>query len=30
VLLHSLWVSGELYDPLYNTHRRTKKEVEAA
>jgi transposase len=22
VLLHRLWVTGELYDPLYNTHRR--------
>jgi transposase len=22
VLLHRLWVSGEVYDPLYNTHRR--------
>ena len=22
VLLHSLWVSGELYDPLHNAHRR--------
>ena len=22
VLLHSLWVSAEVYDPLYNTHRR--------
>jgi transposase len=21
VLLHSLWVSGELYEPLRNTHR---------
>ena len=28
VLLHRLWVSGEVYDPLYNTHRR--KEQEAA
>jgi transposase len=26
VLLHHLWVSGEVYDPLYNTHRRTKRE----
>jgi transposase len=25
VLLHRLWVTGELYDPLYNTHRRTKR-----
>jgi transposase len=22
VLLHRLWVTGEIYDPLYNTHRR--------
>ena len=22
VLLHRLWVSGEIYDPLYNAHRR--------
>jgi len=22
VLLHRLWVTGELYDPLYNAHRR--------
>jgi hypothetical protein len=22
VLLHRLWVTGEVYDPLYNTHRR--------
>jgi transposase len=21
VLLHRLWVSAEVYDPLYNTHR---------
>ena len=26
VLLHRLWVSGELYDPLYNAHRRTQRE----
>ena len=26
VLLHHLWVSGELYDPLYNTHRRQKQQ----
>jgi transposase len=24
VLLHRLWVTGELYDPLYNTHRRAE------
>jgi transposase len=29
VLLHSLWVSGELYDPLYNAKRR-KERGEAA
>jgi transposase len=28
VLLHSLWISGELYDPLYNTHRRQKQHEE--
>jgi hypothetical protein len=22
VLLHRLWVTGEVYDPLYNTRRR--------
>jgi transposase len=27
VLLHTLWVSGEVYEPLYNTHRRTKQEA---
>ncbi len=26
VLLHSLWVSGELYDPLYNARRRAGRE----
>jgi transposase len=30
VLLHRLWISGELYDPLYNTHRRQKHQEEAA
>jgi transposase len=30
VLLHRLWVSGEVYDPLYNTHRRQEQEGEAA
>jgi transposase len=25
VLLHRLWVSGEVYDPLYNTHRRRER-----
>ncbi len=28
VLLHRLWVTGELYDPLYNTHRRQEQEEE--
>jgi transposase len=27
VLLHRLWVSGEVYEPLYNAHRRQSKEV---
>jgi transposase len=27
VLLHRLWVTGELYDPLHNAHRRQKKEA---
>jgi transposase len=27
VLLHSLWVSGEIYDPFYNAHRRQSKEA---
>jgi transposase len=29
VLLHRLWVSGEVYDPLYNAHRRQQKEAAA-
>ena len=29
VLLHRLWVSGEVYDPLYNTHRREQREEAA-
>jgi transposase len=29
VLLHSLWVSGEVYDPLRNTHRRQRREEAA-
>jgi transposase len=29
VLLHSLWVSGEIYDPLRNTHRRERREEAA-
>jgi transposase len=28
VLLHRLWISGEVYDPLYNTHRRQKQQEE--
>jgi transposase len=27
VLLHRLWVSGEVYEPLYNANRRQSKEV---
>ena len=27
VLLHRLWVSREVYDPLYNAHRRQQKEA---
>lgn len=27
VLLHHLWVSGEVYDPFYNTHQRQQKEA---
>jgi transposase len=27
VLLHRLWVSGEIYDPLHNAHRRQGKEA---
>ena len=29
ILLHSLWVSGEVYDPLRNTHRRERREEAA-
>jgi hypothetical protein len=29
VLLHRLWVSGEVYDPLYNANRR-QEQKEAA
>jgi transposase len=29
VLLHSLWTSGEVYDPLRNTHRRERREEAA-
>ncbi len=28
VLLHRLWINGEVYDPLYNTHRRQKQQGE--
>ncbi len=27
VLLHRLWVTGEVYDPLYNTHRHAEQEA---
>jgi transposase len=27
VLLHSLWLSAEVYEPLYNTHRRAEQEA---
>jgi hypothetical protein len=27
VLLHRLWVSGEVYDPLHNANRRQSKEA---
>ena len=30
VLLHRLWVSAEVYDPLYNTHRRQELQEEGA
>ena len=30
VLLHRLWVSGEVYEPLYNAHRRAHQQGEAA
>jgi hypothetical protein len=30
VLLHHLWISGEVYDPLYDTHRRQEHGEEAA
>ena len=29
VLLHRLWVTGEVYDPLHNTHRRQGREEAA-
>jgi transposase len=27
VLLHRLWITGEAYDPLYDAHRRQRKEA---
>ena len=30
VLLHRLWVTAEVYDPLYNTHHRRQEQEEAA
>jgi transposase len=27
VLLHRLWVTGEVYDPLYNAHRRQEQQA---
>jgi transposase len=27
VLLHRLWVTGEVYDPLHDAHRRRQKEA---
>ena len=30
VLLHRLWVSGEVYEPLYNANRRQGQQQEAA
>jgi transposase len=29
VLLHRLWLTGEVYDPLHNTHRRQEQEEAA-
>lgn len=29
VLLHRLWISAELYDPLYNANRRRDREEAA-
>jgi hypothetical protein len=29
VLLHRLWVSAEVYDSLYNAHRRQEQEKAA-
>jgi transposase len=30
VLLHRLWVTGEIYEPLYNTHRRAEQQQQQA
>jgi transposase len=30
VLLHRLWVTGEVYEPLYNTNRRQEQQQAAA
>jgi transposase len=30
VLLHRLWVTAEVYDPLYNAHHRSQEREEAA
>jgi hypothetical protein len=29
VLLHRLWVTAEVYDPLYNAHRSQEREEAA-
>ena len=29
VLLHHLWITGEVYDPLYNMHRHQEQEEAA-
>jgi transposase len=29
VLLHRLWVTAEVYDPLYNAHRRQQQQEAA-
>jgi len=29
VLLHTLWINGEIYDPLRNAHRRERREEAA-
>jgi transposase len=30
VLLHRLWITGELYEPLYNVHRSGRSGSQAA